>query len=190
VKKTRFTEYDSSLRAGLIAINLKEGDELVRVIQTGGDDDIFMVSRTGMTIRFSEDEVRASGRAAQGVIGMRLRADDEVMSCDVPRPDADICIFTDNGYAKRTKLERFPRKGRGTLGVKGIKLSARRGAVVAAFMVGLDDEVLLISSGGTTIRTQVREISSQGRDATGVKVMNLDDGQIVAGVALAMANLD
>ncbi|HEX3393914.1 MAG TPA: DNA gyrase subunit A [Acidimicrobiales bacterium] len=190
VKKTRFTEYDSSLRAGLIAINLKEGDELVRVIQTGGDDDIFMVSRTGMTIRFSEDEVRASGRAAQGVIGMRLRADDEVMSCDVPRPDADICIFTDNGYAKRTKLERFPRKGRGTLGVKGIKLSARRGAVVAAFMVGLDDEVLLISSGGTTIRTQVREISSQGRDATGVKVMNLDDGQSVAGVALVIANLD
>ncbi|MGI8778517.1 MAG: DNA gyrase subunit A [Acidimicrobiales bacterium] len=190
VKKTRFTEYDSSLRAGLIAINLKDGDELVRVIQTGGEDDIFMVSRTGMTIRFSEDEVRASGRAAQGVIGMRLRADDEVMSCDVPRPDADICIFTDNGYAKRTRLERFPRKGRGTLGVKGIKLSARRGAVVAAFMVGLDDEVLLISSAGTTIRTQVREISSQGRDATGVKAMNLDEGQTVAGVALVIANLD
>ncbi len=190
VKKTRFTEYDSSLRAGLIAINLKDGDELVRVIQTGGEDDIFMVSRTGMTIRFSEEEVRATGRAAQGVIGMRLRADDEVISCDVPRPDADICIFTDNGYAKRTKVERFPRKGRGTLGVKGIKLSARRGAVVAAFMVGLDDEVLLISSGGTTIRTQVREISSQGRDATGVKAMNLDDGQMVAGVALVIAALE
>jgi len=190
VKKTRFTEYDSSLRAGLIAINLKDGDELVRVIQTGGEDDIFMVSCTGMTIRFSEDEVRATGRAAQGVIGMRLRADDEVMSCDVPRADADICIFTDNGYAKRTKLDRFPRKGRGTLGVKGIKLSARRGSVVAAFMVGLDDEVLLISSGGTTIRTQVREISSQGRDATGVKAMNLDDGQIVAGVALVIASLE
>ena len=190
VKKTRFTEYDSSLRAGLIAINLKDGDELVRVIQTGGEDDIFMVSRTGMTIRFSEDEVRATGRAAQGVIGMRLRADDEVISCDVPRPEVDICIFTDNGYAKRTKLERFPRKGRGTLGVKGIKLSARRGSVVAAFMVGLDDEVLLISSGGTTIRTQVREISSQGRDATGVKAMNLDEGQTVAGVALVIASLE
>jgi DNA gyrase subunit A len=190
VKKTRFTEYDSSLRAGLIAINLKDGDELVRVIQTAGGDDIFMVSRTGMTIRFSEDEVRASGRAAQGVIGMRLRADDEVVSCDVPRDDADICIFTDNGYAKRTKVERFPRKGRGTLGVKGIKLSARRGSVVAAFMVGLDDEVLLISSAGTTIRTQVREISSQGRDATGVKVMNLDDGQTVAGVAPVLVNGD
>ncbi|HWC11505.1 MAG TPA: DNA gyrase subunit A [Acidimicrobiales bacterium] len=187
VKKTRFTEYDSSLRAGLIAINLKGGDELVRVIQTSGDADIFMVSGTGMTIRFSEDEVRASGRAAQGVIGMRLRADDEVVSCDVARPDADLCLFTDAGYAKRTKVERFPRKGRGTMGVKGIKLSARRGSVVAAFMAGLDDEVFIISSGGTTIRTAVREISSQGRDATGVKVMNLDDGQIVAGVAPVLA---
>jgi DNA gyrase subunit A len=183
VKKTRFTEYDSSLRSGLIAINLKEGDELVRVIQTSGEDDIFMVSRTGMTIRFSEDEVRASGRAAQGVIGMRFRDDDEVVSCDVARPDCDILIVTDAGYGKRTKVERFPRKGRGTLGVKGIKLSARRGYVVAAFMVSLDDEIFLMSSSGTTIRVPVREISSQGRDATGVKVMNLDAGQVVASVA-------
>jgi DNA gyrase subunit A len=187
VKKTRFTEYDSSLRAGLIAINLRDGDELVRVIQTSGDADIFLVSRTGQTIRFSEDEVRASGRAAQGVIGMRLRDDDEVVSCDVARADADLCMFTDAGYAKRTKVERFPRKGRGTMGVKGIKLTARRGAVVAAFMAGLDDEVFIISSGGTTIRTAVREISSQGRDATGVKVMNLDEGQVVAGVAPVLA---
>jgi DNA gyrase subunit A len=187
VKKTRFTEYDSSLRAGLIAINLKNGDELVRVIQTSGDADIFMISSTGQTIRFSEDEVRASGRAAQGVIGMRLRDDDEVVSCDVARPDADLCMFTDAGYAKRTKVERFPRKGRGTMGVKGIKLTARRGAVVAAFMAGLDDEVFIISSGGTTIRTAVRQISSQGRDATGVKVMNLDEGQVVAGVAPVLA---
>jgi DNA gyrase subunit A len=187
VKKTRFTEYDSSLRTGLIAINLKEGDELVRVIQTSGEDDIFMVSRTGMTIRFTEDEVRASGRAAQGVIGMRLRDDDEVVSCDVARSDCDILIVTDAGYGKRTKVERFPRKGRGTMGVKGIKLTARRGYVVAAFMAGLDDEVFLMSSTGTTIRMPVRSISSQGRDATGVKIMNLDEGQIVAGVAPVLA---
>jgi len=190
VKKTRFTEYDSSLRAGLIAINLKDGDELVRVIQTSGEDDIFMVSRAGMTIRFSEDEVRATGRAAQGVIGMRLRDGDELVSCDVPRSDADIVLFTDAGYAKRTKIERFPRKGRGTMGVKGIKLTARRGSIVGAFMAGLDDEVFLISSGGTTIRLAVREISSQGRDATGVKAMNLDAGQVVAGVAPVLANGD
>ncbi|MCA1691856.1 MAG: DNA gyrase subunit A, partial [Actinobacteria bacterium] len=190
VKKTRFTEYDSSLRTGLIAINLKDGDELVRVIQTSGQDDIFMVSRAGTTIRFSEEEVRSSGRAAQGVIGMRLREDDEVVSCDVPRPDADILMVTDAGFGKRTKVERFPRKGRGTMGVKGIKLSARRGYVVAAFMAGLDDEVFLMSSGGTTIRLPVREISSQGRDATGVRIMNLDEGQIVAGVAPVLSTDD
>jgi DNA gyrase subunit A len=142
-----------------------------------------MVSRTGMTIRFDEDEVRASGRAAQGVIGMRLREDDEVVSCDVARPDCDILIVTDAGYGKRTKVERFPKKGRGTMGVKGIKLTARRGYVVAAFMIGLDDEIFLMSSGATTIRIPVRDVPSQGRDATGVKIMNLDEGQSVAGVA-------
>jgi len=184
VKKTRFTEYDSSRRDGLIAINLRDDDELVRVIQTGGDDDIFMVARSGMTVRFSEEEVRASGRAAQGVIGMRLRDGDEVVSADAPRPDApDLLVITDAGYGKRTKLERFPRKGRGTMGVRGIRLTARRGYVVAAFMVGLDDDMFLISSGGTTIRMAVREIASQGRDATGVNVMNLDEGQSVAAVA-------
>jgi DNA gyrase subunit A len=190
VKKTRFTEYDSSLRTGLIAVNLKDGDELVQVIQTSGRDDIFMVSQAGMTIRFSEQEVRPTGRAAQGVIGMRLRSGDEVVSCDVTREGVDLVLVTDGGYGKRTKLDRFPRKGRGTMGVKGIKLTSRRGSVVAAFMAGLDDEVLLISSGGTTIRTPVREISSQGRDATGVKVMNLDDGQSVAGVAPVLSNGD
>jgi len=186
VKKTRFTEYDSSLRAGIIAINLKDGDELVRVIQTNDGDDIFMVSRTGQTIRFDEEEVRASGRAAQGVIGMRLRDDDEVVSCDAPRPDADILIITDAGYGKRTKIDKFPKKGRGTMGVKGIRLTARRGHVVAAFMAGIDDEILLISSAGITNRIAVRGISSQGRDATGVKVMNLDNGQTVAGAALVL----
>jgi len=183
VKKTRFNEYDKSRREGFIAINLKDGDELVRVIQTGGTDDIFMVSRNGQTIRFSEDSVRPTGRAAQGVIGMRLRAGDEVVSCDVARDDVAILIVTDAGYGKRTQLDRFPRKGRGTMGVKGIKLTAKRGYVVSAFMVALDAEIFLFSSGGTTIRTAVREISSQGRDATGVKVMNLDPGQTVAAVA-------
>jgi DNA gyrase subunit A len=183
VKKTLFSEYDSSRRDGLIAINLRDDDELVRVIQTSGDDDIFMVARSGITVRFSEQEVRASGRAAQGVIGMRLRGDDEVVSCDVPRDDAHLLIVTDAGFGKRTKLDRFVRKGRGTMGVMGIRLSGRRGKVVAAFMVNLDDEIFLISSGGTVIRMGVRDISAQGRDATGVKVMNLDPGQTVAAVA-------
>jgi DNA gyrase subunit A len=183
VKKTRFTEYDSSRRDGLIAISLRDDDELVRVLQTGGSDDIFMVSRSGTTIRFSEDEVRPTGRSAQGVIGMRLRTGDEVVSCDVTRDEADLLLVTDTGYGKRTKLDKYPRKGRGTMGVIGIRLARNRGFVVAALMVGLEDEILVITSAGVTIRVPVRSISSQGRDATGVRIMNLDEGQTVAAVA-------
>ncbi len=183
VKKTKFTEYDSSLRTGLIAISLKDDDELVRVIPTNGGSDVFMVSGGGQTIRFSEDEVRPMGRSAAGVRGMKLRAGDEVVSCDVGRADADLLIVTDAGYGKRTKLERFSRQGRGGQGVKGIKLTAARGRVVAAFMVGLDDEIFVVSSAGTAIRTPVRDISSQGRDATGVRIMHLAPGQAVSAVA-------
>ncbi len=186
VKKTKFTEYDSSLRAGLIAINLRDDDELVRVIGCNEGDDIFMVSRSGMTVRFAEADVRFMGRSAAGVRGMKMKPDDEVVSCDVARDEATILLVTDAGYGKRTKLEHFTRKNRGIQGVKGIKLTARRGHVVSAFMVTLEDEVLLIASGGTVIRMAVRDISSQGRDATGVRVMNLDDGQSVAAVALVL----
>jgi DNA gyrase subunit A len=183
VKKSKFNEYDSSLRTGLIAINLRDGDELVKVIPTNGADDIFMVSRNGMTVRFAEDAVRPMGRAAAGVRGMKLKPGDEVVSCDVARDDVSILMVTDAGYGKRTKLDHFTRKGRGIQGVRGIKLTARRGYVVAAFMVGIDDEVFVIASGGTVIRMEVRQISSQGPYATGVRVMNLDEGQTVAAVA-------
>jgi len=183
VKKTRFNEYDSSLRSGLIAINLRDGDELVKVIPTNGSDDIFMVARSGMTIRFSEDDVRSMGRAAAGVRGMKLRAGDEVVSCDMARPEVALLLVTDAGYGKRTQLDKFNSQGRGGQGVRGIKLTAKKGAVVAAFMVGIDDEIFVISSSGTLIRMAVRDVSSQGRDATGVRVMNLDAGQSVAAVA-------
>jgi DNA gyrase subunit A len=186
VKKTKFTEYDSSLRAGLIALNVKDDDELVRVIPTNGGSDIFLVSKAGMTIRFSEDEVRAMGRAAAGVRGMKMKADDEVVSCDVARDDVAILTVTDGGYGKRTQLDKFNQQGRGGQGVRGMKITAARGHVVAAFMVGLDDEIFVIASGGTVIRMGVRDISSQGRDATGVRVMNLDANQTVAAVALVL----
>ena len=183
VKKTAFDEYDSSRRDGLIAINLRDNDELVRVIETGGTDDIFMVARSGMTIRFSEDEVRPMGRNAGGVRGMKLRTGDEVVSVDVARDDTAILMVTEAGYGKRTQLDKFNTQGRGGIGVIGIKLTGKKGKVVAAFMVGLDDEIVAVSSGGVTIRMSVRDISSQGRDATGVRVMSLDDGQTVASVA-------
>jgi DNA gyrase subunit A len=123
------------------------------------------------------------GRDAAGVRGIRLRQGDIVVSCDVAADDTDILLVTDAGYGKRTKLERFSRQGRGGMGVRGIRLTAVRGTVVAAFMVSLDDDIILASTGGVLIRTAVREIASQGRDATGVRVMNLDAGQQVAAVA-------
>ena len=187
VKKTPFSEYDKSRREGFIAINLRGGDELTRVITTNGDDDVFMVSRQGVTIRFSETDVRPMGRDAAGVRGMHLRTGDEVVSCDVAKDDAAILIVTDNGFGKRTQLHNFNRQTRGGQGVRGIRLTAKRGVVVSAFMVGLEDEIILISSAGVTIRTEVRTISSQGRDATGVNIMNLDAGQTVAAVALVLA---
>lgn len=183
VKKTRFTEYDSSLRAGLIAVNLRDGDELVKVIPTNDGDDIFMLGSSGTAIRFSSADVRATGRSTAGVRGMKMKRDDAVVSCDVVRDEAAVLIVTDAGYGKRTKLEHFHRQGRGGQGVRAIKLTARKGRVVAAFMVSLDDEIFVIASGGVVIRMPVRDISSQGRDATGVKVMNLDAGRHVAAVA-------
>ena len=188
VKKTAFDAYDSSRRDGLIAINLRDDDELVRVIETSGSDDIFMVSRNGMTIRFDENDVRAMGRTAGGVRGMKLKnGDDRVVSVDVARDDTAILIMTEAGYGKRTQLDKFNRQGRGGQGVRGIKLTGRKGAVVAAFMVGLDDEIVAVSNNGVTIRMEVRGISSQGRDATGVRVMNIDDGDAVGSVAPILA---
>ncbi len=191
VKKTVFDAYDSTRRDGIIAINLNDGDELVKVIETSGSDHIFMVSRDGMTIRFNEDNVRPMGRSAAGVRGMKLKnADDAVVSCDVARDDTAILVMTESGYGKRTQLDRFNVQGRGGQGVRGIKLTGKKGHVAAAFMVGLDDEIVAVSSGGVTIRMAVREISSQGRDATGVRIMNLDDGQTVASVAPILASDD
>jgi DNA gyrase subunit A len=191
VKKTSFDAYDSTRRDGIIAINLNDGDELVKVIETSGSDHIFMVSRDGMTIRFDENDVRAMGRSAAGVRGMRLKnGEDAVVSCDVARDDTAILIMTEAGYGKRTQLDRFNVQGRGGQGVRGIKLTGKKGNVIAAFMVGLDDEIVAVSSGGVTIRMEVRLISSQGRDATGVRIMNLDDGQTVASVAPIIASDD
>jgi len=188
VKKTAFNEYDSSRRDGLIALKLRPKDELVRVIETGGTDDVFIVSRGGQTIRFSEKQVRPMGRSAAGVRGMRLRSGDEVVSVDVAKDDSSILLVTESGYGKRTQISNFTRKGRGGLGMIGIKLTGKKGRVVAAFMVGIDDEVVVVSSAGTTIRTHVREISSQGRAATGVRVMSLGAGQVVASVAPILAS--
>ena len=184
VKKTSFSEYDKSRREGWIAIKLRDGDEVVRVVATAGGDDLMMVTFRGMAIRFNESEVREMGRDATGVRGIRLKGDDRAISLDVVRDDADLFLVTDTGFGKRVKTDRFNVQGRGGQGVRAIRLTAARGFVVASLMVELSDEVLLASSGGVLIRTPVREVSSQGRDATGVRVMNLDEGHSVATAAV------
>jgi len=184
VKKTRMGEYDSSLRSGLIAINLNEGDELVRVVQTSGDDDILMVSHLGMTIRFSESEVRPMGRATAGVRGMKLKSpEDGVVSCDVAVDDAVVLFVCSSGHGKRTRVSAFNRQGRGGQGVRGMRITEARGQVVAAFTVAPGDEIMLFSSAGNLVRVGVDEISEQGRDATGVRVARVDEGASVVAVA-------
>jgi DNA gyrase subunit A len=183
VKKTPIREYDKSRKEGFIAINLRRRDELVRVIETSGNDDIIMVTRKGQSIRFTEANVRSMGRGAAGVRGIRLRAGDEVVSCDVALPEGSILIVTDAGFGKRTVLSHWRRIGRGGQGIRAIKLNEKKGNVVSAFLVSPEDEVFLVSSGGITVRIPVKGISSQGRDATGVRVMSLEKGQLVASAA-------
>jgi DNA gyrase subunit A len=186
VKKTAFTEYDKNRTNGLIAINLREGDELVRVIQVRESDDIVLVSSRGQAIRFSGTRVRPMGRSTGGVRGMRLKENDVVVAAVAisENDQRHLLIVTEGGYGKRTPIEAYPRKGRGTMGVKGIKLTEARGAaVVGARMVDLEDEVILVSSGGVLIRISVSEIAEQRRDATGVKVMNVGDEETVAALS-------
>ena len=189
VKKTKFNEYDKSRRDGLIAINLKDGDELVRVMPTSGEDDVCLVSRNGRLMRFDESEVRAMGRAAAGVRGMKLKDGDEVVSLSAVREDAMLLLVTDRGYGKRTEMSAFSPKHRGGQGVTAMKLGDK-GNVVASRTVGSDDEVLLVATNGVVIRMPVDGISVQGPYATGVKVMSLDGDDQVAAVAPVLQSDD
>lgn len=203
VKKTRFTAYDSSLRAGLIAIALRDGDELVRVLPIPADTDdqivdVVIVSESGKAIRFAQSDVREMGRATTGVRGMRLVDDDRVVGADAvvtPKPVEDtgglvedtdspmILTVTDGGYGKRTMVSALTRQGRGGQGMRLHRIRGGRGRVVTALLVDDDDHLLMISDAGVIIRTSAMEISLQGRDATGVRVMNVGEDTRVAAVA-------
>jgi DNA gyrase subunit A len=187
VKKTRFTAYDSSLRAGLIAIRLNDGDEVVEVVPTNGDDQLLLTSRSGQTLRFSEKVVRSMGRNVAGVIGMRFRDGDELASCAVVRPGCTVLHLSSEGFGKRTLLDEFPIRGRAGLGVRGIRTTDDRGSVAGAVVVSEEDQVFIVSTGGVIIRVPVAEISIQGRTATGVRVMSPDEGQHVAALSRAPA---
>ena len=190
VKKTLFNVYDSNLKAGLIAIKLNDGDELMDVIPLNEGQDVFLVSANGQTIRFDETAVRAMGRTAAGVRGMKFREGDELVACAREQENTKLLIVTSEGYGKQSELDQYPVKGRGGLGVRGIRVNEKKGKVVAAFMAGEGEEILLIGDGGTLIRTAVNDISTQGRDASGVRVMNVNDGAQVAAVARLIASGD
>ncbi len=183
VKKTQFTAYDSSLKAGLIAIKLNDDDELVDVMATNGDDDLLLVARSGQTLRISEKDVRPMGRSAAGVKGMKFRGNDELLSCAVVNPESNVLHLTTEGFGKRTPLSEFSTKGRGGLGVRGIQTTDDRGEVAGATVVNDGDHIFAITSGGVIIRMSADDISIQGRSATGVRVMTPDEDQHVVALS-------
>ncbi|NNF54492.1 MAG: DNA gyrase subunit A [Acidimicrobiales bacterium] len=183
VKKTVFNAYDSNLKAGLRAIKLNDGDELVDVVATNGVHDIFMVSEKGQALRFKEDQVRAMGRTAAGVLGMKFRPGDRLVSMDVYRPEAKLLVITNEGFGKRVDPDLFTPKNRAGLGVRAVKVNDKKGLVVGAMFVTETDQVMLISTGGVVIRLRVGGVSEQGRDATGVTVMSLSSSDQVSAVA-------
>jgi DNA gyrase subunit A len=174
VKKTRLADYNTPLKAdGIIAIKLREDDELVGVRHSTGSEDILLVSRKGQAIRFHETNARPMGRPASGVQGMRLRAGDEVIAIAIAHDDMDLLVVTENGYGKRTRIADYPVKGRGGLGVKTIQLTEARGRLVGAKVVRDGYQVMLISNEGTMIKIPVEDVRRMGRSTQGVIVMRL-----------------
>ncbi len=190
VKRTRFLEYDKTRTKGLIAINLREGDELVRVLPTRGNDDICLVSDSGRLMRFSESEVRSMGRTAAGVRGMKLRGEDIVVAATAVQPEEEMLLATDQGFGKRVLLDQFRSKHRGGQGVIAMKLPDQRGSVVAARVVAPDDEVFAVASNGVTIRMPVSSVSVQGAHAAGVRIMTLSDDQTMAAIAPVLSTAE
>ena len=184
VKKTLFGSYNTPLKSdGIIAIDIRDGDELIAVRNTSGDDDLLMVSRLGQGIRFHESDVRPTGRNTSGVRGMRLRKGDELISMDIARDDSDLFLVTDNGYGKRTPIMDWRVQGRGGQGVIAIRLTDRKGYLVGVRMVRDNHEIMLQSRDGVVIRMAAADISRQGRTATGVRVMNMREGDVVSAIA-------
>src|SRR5438128_2583694 len=184
VKKTRLAEYNTPLKAdGIIAIKMREGDELVGVRHASGRDDILMVSRKGQAMRFHETDARGMGRDASGVQGMRLRGDDEVIEVNIAQDDADLLVVTRNGYGKRTRVADYPVKGRGGMGVKTAQLTEAKGQLAGALVVSEGYNVMLISNGGTVIRMPAVDVKRLGRATQGVIVMRLREGEQVSSLA-------
>jgi DNA gyrase subunit A len=183
VKKTALSAFSRPMNKGIIAVTLEDGDYLIGVAQTDGKQDIMLFSDAGKAMRFAEDEVRAMGRNAAGVRGMKLQGDQKVISLlAVADENLSVLTATENGYGKRTPISEYTRHGRGTQGMIAIQCSDRNGKLLAAQLVCKEDEIMLITTGGVLIRTRVSEVREQGRTTQGVRLINLDDNEKLAGL--------
>jgi DNA gyrase subunit A len=193
VKKTALSEYDTNRTGGIIAINVREGDELVSAMLVNEDQDVLLVSRKGMSIRFtaSEAALRPMGRSTSGVIGMHFRGEDQLLSASVVTDDGFVFVVTEGGYAKRTSTDQYRVQNRGGLGIKVAKLAEARGDLAGALIVVDDDEVLVVLASGKVVRSSVAEVAAKGRDTMGVVFARFaDDDRIIALAKNSERNLE
>ena len=185
VKKSRLSDYDTNRTAGLIAINLREGDEVVSAFTVSAADDILLVSRNGMSLRFHADDasLRPMGRSTSGVTGMKFRDGDELISANVVTEGSYVFVVTEGGYAKRTSVDEYRVQGRNGFGIKVAKLVEDRGALVGGLIVDEEDEVLVVMSSGKVVRSNVNEVPAKGRDTMGVIFAKPGEGDSIIGVA-------
>ncbi|MFF7938313.1 DNA gyrase subunit A [Nocardia gamkensis] len=185
VKKSKLTDFDSNRSGGIVAVNLRDEDELVGVVLCSADDDLLLVSALGQSIRFSatDEALRPMGRATSGVQGMRFNESDELLSLNVVRDGTYLLVATSGGYAKRTAIEEYTAQGRGGKGVLTIQFDAKRGTLVGALIVDDDDELYAITSGGGVIRTAAKQVRKAGRQTKGVRLMNLAEGDTLLAIA-------
>lgn len=185
VKKSRLSDYDTNRTAGLIAINLREGDEVVSAFTVSAADDILLVSRNGMSLRFHADDasLRPMGRSTSGVTGMKFRDGDELISANVVTEGSYVFVVTEGGYAKRTSVDEYRVQGRNGFGIKVAKLVEGRGALVGGLIVDEEDEVLVVMSSGKVVRSNVNEVPAKGRDTMGVIFAKPGEGDSIIGVA-------
>ncbi len=185
VKKTKLTDFDSNRSGGIVAVNLRDGDELVGAVLCSADDDLLLVSAKGQSIRFSatDEALRPMGRATSGVQGMRFNTDDQLLSLNVVQPDTFLLVATAGGYAKRTAIDEYPVQGRGGKGVLTVQFDKRRGSLVGALVVDDETELYAITSGGGVIRTAARQVRKAGRQTKGVRLMNLGQGDTLIAIA-------
>jgi DNA gyrase subunit A len=185
VKKSKLTDFDSNRSGGIVAVNLRDGDELVGAILCSADDDLLLVSAKGQSIRFSatDEALRPMGRATSGVQGMRFNADDQLLSLNVVREGTYLLVATAGGYSKRTAIEEYTAQGRGGKGILTIQYDTRRGSLVGALVVDDDSELYAITSGGGVIRTAARQVRKAGRQTKGVRLMNLGEGDTLIAIA-------